>query len=390
MHISVLAASHVLPSGASGIALHDSSEPQVQHMPIARNVCCLPCSADVSIRPAAVQKSRRTSLPSLRALLPLVCMFGTFPGGHTLWRTLDGGFDSTLGYPGEGPSAPRQPPMFVAQAMWEGVHSLLLQGGPGEDPDSEQLGRWAALMQGGRLHRKFTPSKAMNTRRLQGAKQLPICTLNSTVNSSAEAIAGSLVRKYRIIFLQEHHLVGTALQRALYSYAKMGVKAHLAPAVATRKGGTQGGTGFLWGPGTQMIGLPHNLEDGRACGAIFALPGAPRTFCVSLYGDTYSQHHTVSLVTRTLQHCLEVGMPYIIGGDFNMSPSQLQQALADSPALSTSIQIYAPITTTCRMPSGESIIDYWIVGGGAEMFVHKAFTDESIAVTPHVASALTL
>jgi hypothetical protein len=87
---------------------------------------------------------------------------------------------------------------------------------------------------------------------------------------------------------------------------------------------------------------------------------------------------------------METATPFVIGGDFNVEPHVLQQALADSPIQHVALQVVSPIQSTCRTTQANTTIDDWIVGGGAEFLAGPVATVETVAITPHVAVSLSL
>jgi hypothetical protein len=113
-------------------------------------------------------------------------------------------------------------------------------------------------------------------------------------------------------------------------------------------------------------------------------------YVVSFYGDTYSVHNTITWIDQIIAHCFQAGYPFLIGGDFNTDPMTLQEQLGASPRIKHEVQILAPNTPTCVMQDSESIIDYWIAGGGMHRLVQKVQTDLSVPIKTHHAVRLTL
>jgi hypothetical protein len=107
----------------------------------------------------------------------------------------------------------------------------------------------------------------------------------------------------RIVFIQEHHLLGSKLQAAMQQLPRQGIKAWLSEANPTPKLGTSGGVGLWWGPGTHLIGHPKTLVPGRATAAIFDIPVLEHIMCVTVYGKTYSADNIVSIVEQVVAHC---------------------------------------------------------------------------------------
>jgi hypothetical protein len=151
-----------------------------------------------------------------------------------------------------------------------------------------------------------------------------------------------LVACNRIVFIQEHHLLGSKLQAAMQQLARQGIKAWLSEANPTPKLGTSGGVGVLWGPGTHLIGHPKTLVRGRATAAIFDIPLLEHIMCVTVYGNSYSAENTISIVEQVVAHCQGAHLPYIIGGDFNLSPEELHSRLCDTPLSHQELQLVAP------------------------------------------------
>jgi hypothetical protein len=106
-----------------------------------------------------------------------------------------------------------------------------------------------------------------------------ILTANITSYGSLEHCAPLLVSQNRIVFIQEHHLLGTKLQNAMTQLARSGVKAWLAEALPTAKLGTSGGVGLLWGPGTHLLGHHRALVTGRAMAAVLSMPRMEPIIC---------------------------------------------------------------------------------------------------------------
>ena len=48
------------------------------------------------------------------------------------------------------------------------------------------------------------------------------------------------------------------------------------------------------------------------------------------------------MLDQIVTHCFEAGYPFLIGGDYNLEPTLLQEALGASPRIKHEIQILAP------------------------------------------------
>jgi hypothetical protein len=132
------------------------------------------------------------------------------------------------------------------------------------------------------------------------------------------------------------------------------------------------------------------IEPGRATAAIFDIPGMHHVMCVTVYGNTYSPENTISIMEKVISHCYGAQLPFIIGGDFNLPPEELHSKLCDTPIAHQEIQIIAPHETTCTTANGESTLDYWIIGGGAQLYAQAVTVDHTVPVKPHSAVSLHL
>jgi hypothetical protein len=139
-----------------------------------------------------------------------------------------------------------------------------------------------------------------------------------------------------------------------------------------------------------MAGLPHSIIPGRACGALFDVPGIPRFFAVSFYGDTYSEDRTIDALEQVLHYCHDTAHPFVVGGDFNVEPAVLRNKLGTSPTLGVAIQVVATREGTCHTAQGDSVLDYFLLGGGAQMLGGRIRVDDTVPVKPHSAVAIDL
>ena len=78
-------------------------------------------------------------------------------------------------------------------------------------------------------------------------------------------------------------------------------------------------------------------------------------------------------------HLKAHGHPYIIGGDFNVPPHEL---LALGWARIMGGAVLAPHSGTCRVRSGWSVLDYFVIGARLKNLVLSIEVKESI-LTPH-------
>jgi hypothetical protein len=87
-------------------------------------------------------------------------------------------------------------------------------------------------------------------------------------------------------------------------------------------------------------------------------------------------------------HCGDAQLPFIIGGDFNLPPEELHHKLCETPLLHQELQLMAPPECTCTTAHGDSTLDYWLLGGGAQLYAQAVAVDHTVPITPHSAVAL--
>jgi hypothetical protein len=120
------------------------------------------------------------------------------------------------------------------------------------------------------------------------------------------------------------------------------------------------------------------------------MPGLEPLYLISFYGDTYNREATIDMLDQLVAHAFAAGHPFLIGGDFNLPPEEVQALLGASPRIKHEIHILAPRGATCITASSESTLDYWMAGGGAQQLIHKSMIDLSIPIKTHYAVALSL
>jgi hypothetical protein len=98
-------------------------------------------------------------------------------------------------------------------------------------------------------------------------------TVNCTSNKSLDAIASAVLSRYDIVFLQEHHLLGSGMQQAQLAYARQGIKSHLSPASPTKREGHRVERGFCGLQGHTCSGIPPTSPMGGRVRQHLRLPG---------------------------------------------------------------------------------------------------------------------
>ena len=176
--------------------------------------------------------------------------------------------------------------------------------------------------------------------------------------------------------------------KSLFAAAVPGKKA------ATSSKSTQGGVAIL---ARDWLGLNYFgkgskeaktvvVYPGRVAGAKVILPGGRSIAVYSVYMRVGEK---LSLVNRAIlaklaEHVQSHDWEWLIGGDFNMHPRELEAA-----AFTTGIGglIKAPTSATCMMGTA-STIDYFIVSSGLGNAPTQESSTQCEAIRPHMEVAL--
>ena len=215
---------------------------------------------------------------------------------------------------------------------------------------------------------------------------------------SIEAINGSCWRTLQdqikrahseALLLQEHRLAcPKKLAAATRWCLNNGWKAVFSPAVESTEGGEpSGGVAIL--VRASLMGLaeaPEILEPThRAIAAKVDFPGGRRTLLISTYF-----RHTIGLKDDNLTLLEQIGAatslwagPSIVGGDFNTTPATLAASGVD---ISMRAKIFAPAHPmgTCRKPTSNRVIDFFLVSNDIADGVESVETVELSGMSPHV------
>ena len=241
------------------------------------------------------------------------------PGGLLL------GFDSTLGFPGEGPA---------------------------------------------RRHRPWR-----------------ILSMNCTVWSSG-AIALQQQAKADVALIQEHHLSNNLANEEAWS-RKAGWKMKLSPARCTGEGGTEGGVGIATLPHFGLSSIHQHdkwLAGHRHRAAAMHFGGVLKGGIMVL--STYLQH-SVGMSPENWSTLLAIGetvramdRPFVIGGDFNMSPEELERS-GWVQAIGGTIVRSGQWTCRYRKEDTEgNELDYFVVDSSLAPWA-KCHPTDDLAIRPH-------
>jgi hypothetical protein len=205
------------------------------------------------------------------------------------------------------------------------------------------------------------------TRQYASAKHcdLNFVTANITGAGSLTKWLTSSTVKAQILFIQEHHMVGTELVEehsiagALQTQVdKAGYTRWFGKALPTGQGGTSGGVGFLWAKHASVT-IPEELLLGRMA-AMSCTTAFGSILLINIYGQTGATlAKSAAILHKAFAYAGSTNKPTIVAGDFNQPPHEVQ-AFLDTFHLPYDIR-FTP-HHTCRVASGAtSTIDFFII-----------------------------
>ncbi len=194
------------------------------------------------------------------------------------------------------------------------------------------------------------------------------------------------------LLVQEHHASGDSLADLQAGARARGLK--LAPCEATE------GKGGGWSAGVGVAAPTHRgwggisaprwdfspaESPGRLAGAW--LQAGPRGGMVVLsiycWASEGMSARNVALVCKALEVASACGSAWLIGGDFNVTPSELV-ATAGGMLDRAGAEIRAPLQPTCYPAAGRArTLDYFLVDARAAAAISQAEVVEEVAGSPH-------
>ena len=182
---------------------------------------------------------------------------------------------------------------------------------------------------------------------------LKVCTANVSGWGSAR----TWIREHtsaHVICLQEHHLRSKEdLDQASAWALRQGWKSFWVSALPGDGSGTRGGVAIL---ARHFLGLHalghHELVYGRAIGCIVQIPGGT-SFAIS---SVYLQHgtglddHNSGVLAKAGQFVTTSGLPWLIGGDFNLEPPAI--ASSEFLDITQGTLLYPDVVGTCTTTGG--------------------------------------
>ena len=136
------------------------------------------------------------------------------------WR-LDGTFDATLGFPGEGP--PQEDAGRLGSRFVEAAGRLL----------HDVVQNYGEIRHRGKLLQAVSKGTKRSHKANKGCDSLHLCTANITAAGAIPQVLDHAAG--RVWFLQEHHLLEAQLREKEAKWLSEGHKISLAPAVFGRK-----------------------------------------------------------------------------------------------------------------------------------------------------------
>ena len=208
--------------------------------------------------------------------------------------------------------------------------------------------------------------------------------LFETINSSSWTSAKPWLVKSpaHIILVQEHHLASEAsIEEASAWSRRHGWLARITPALVTPEGGTSGGTAILvrdW-LGCCDVTKGPDLIPGRATACWVQVPGSVTILCVSLYlkdSEGLSEYNLGALA-KVGALCNSSSSPFLVGGDFNMPPTELAECDFAAGLSATIVYPTDAITCTSTADGGGSLLDYFVCSPG----LGKGIAGTSVVLT---------
>ena len=249
----------------------------------------------------------------------------------------------------------------------KGYHFDSTKGYPGEGPTQANQGR--------------------------GGKGMEVISVNVTSMGSLWKFLDRCQPTASIILVQETHTkdqngegqenpANKARQKAM----QMGYRALLTSAYDTGRGGTRGGLITLWRPDYEVIGMAQ-VWEGHANGILVKLAKVGCIAIFNVYGcPEGNQEFNRRLLSKVAQQATAWGKPFLIGGDFNMLPEEVQGMLQEQaiPA-----QVNAPAGATCITTKACRTIDMFVVSHRLSIVgVSPAKTKHSGGVRTHTPVAV--
>ena len=201
-----------------------------------------------------------------------------------------------------------------------------------------------------------------------------------------------VARRYRVVALtvQEHHARGDAYIDLMAQAKRSGWDMSGSEAAPANRALGKAGVGVLARRPTG-IGVPSDLQkdlsppcaQGRLTAAWVdgILHGGILVLSIYLFDSEGLSDRNVELIEKAGQAVITHGGPWVIGGDFNMTPAELSGVHHLIRRMRGTV--VAPNTPTCSTSSTGRVIDFFLVDERILGVVQGVFTDLDATSSPH-------
>ena len=242
-------------------------------------------------------------------------------------------------------------------------------------------------------------TRGLRSRRGDGKKNATIDILLLNSSGKPQYLAALQVNLgCSIMMNQEHHCGRSALVDLQFDARDLGWKLVGAAAHLTPKDGYSAGVSIATkqGIGVGSVGMKFDHSPASALGRVAAawVHAGPRTgmvlVSVYLFHSEGMTERNRSIIKRALAVVRAYGSPWIIAGDFNMSPSVFAQHCgcllesANAYIMSTKQTTHRPRSAT------HNTLDFAVCSASVEPWVESISVDEAFQVAPHRAVRLKL
>ena len=218
-----------------------------------------------------------------------------------------------------------------------------------------------------------------------------IVTIGSANINAASSLleaypATPALHKLQFCCIQEHKTAGSHREAFERDLRGLGMDSALDDAYGKHTG-LGGGTGVLARTGSGVIRLPiHHLTgheySGRITAAYSDLFGG--IAIISVYGlSGFPWPKQVALWTVVAKVVMGIGLPFIIGGDFQVTPEDM---LTSRLPVALGAEVCAPTTPTNIV--SKRVIDFFLVSLSLKPFIESIVVDVGAIFSPHILTVL--
>ena len=225
-----------------------------------------------------------------------------------------------------------------------------------------------------------------------------ILLVNSSGRPQFAAALQSCGQRVKVILNQEHQAAGPQFVDLQHDASRVGWKVQGAQAKCTPKGGRSAGTAVACrkpvGMGDIHGSFDHSPSSspGRVSAAWLQVGPPTGVVVVSVYLHT-NECMTVrnrSLLTHAVALATGTGSPWIVGGDFNMTPDEVGEG-ASNLLEKANAYIVATGRPTHHPGSGlPRTLDFVICSSLMRPWIEKVYIDDGINLAPHRAVGVTV